>query len=556
MKKYIKKRISQITSFGMKKLFSSILIFIILFTNLVVPISVGWGEIVGLKIFKNQVIAAGMYDRNFPNSSVFSNASIYIDENQSNVDLTVIVNTGATGSNLALVRWSRVKAKGSGVSGYLFNEKETFIVKITENGTNKTGLIDVTANILSGYMDKRLSNDMPVSIKNNFYYSSIKPTGENGLTLFRPGVSYSAKLYYLSTDEKGGQIIKGAEDQNPSYYEIASGTIDTATIDQKVTGTVDEKGKEVAVGVDAKIDVAKNNSIYKMLAPIGKITHMNSAGCAEDDDTCIPNDIGKYLNIIFKLAIGICAALAVIMLIINGVKYMGDESVFGKTEAKSQMFGAIMGLLIALGAWALLNTINPALTGVGGVKIDSVNIEIVDLPDAGDGTVDPDFIKKTGSYSKNLAISTEVALAVTKLSDGWQIDKLKVTSSNNKMVITLKKGNNIFTTGLIPISYGKNKYSEVGSGKVQDGKTPKGTWKILEIRTSADGKPVFSGTGSNMGATFWLLNPTTNGERGIGIHGNKNGTISNRTAGCVLLSNSDLLALLPYIKIGIPVIIE
>lgn len=380
MKKYIKKRISQITSFGMKKLFSSILIFIILFTNLVVPISVGWGEIVGLKIFKNQVIAAGMYDRNFPNSSVFSNASIYIDENQSNVDLTVIVNTGATGSNLALVRWSRVKAEGSGTSAYLFNEKETFIVKITENGTNKTGLIDVTANILSGYMDKRLSNDMPVSIKNNFYYSSIKPTGENGLTLFRPGVSYSAKLYYLSTDEKGGQIIKGAEDQNPSYYEIASGTIDTATIDQKVTGTVDEKGKEVAVGVDAKIDVAKNNSIYKMLAPIGKITHMNSAGCAEDDDTCIPNDIGKYLNIIFKLAIGICAALAVIMLIINGVKYMGDESVFGKTEAKSQMFGAIMGLLIALGAWALLNTINPALTGKDGINISSANVEIKEPP--------------------------------------------------------------------------------------------------------------------------------------------------------------------------------
>jgi hypothetical protein len=145
--------------------------------------------------------------------------------------------------------------------------------------------------------------------------------------------------------------------------------------------------------VDAKVNVIENKSIYNMLAPIGGITRMDSSGtdptCAADPQ-CITNDIGKYLNIIFKLAIGICAALAVIMLIINGVKYMGDESIFAKTEAKSGMFGAIVGLLIALGAWALLNTINPALTGQNGLNISSANVEIDETPILSDkGSVAP-----------------------------------------------------------------------------------------------------------------------------------------------------------------------
>jgi len=58
-----------------------------------------------------------------------------------------------------------------------------------------------------------------------------------------------------------------------------------------------------------------------------------------------------------------------------------------------------------------------------------------------------------------------------------------------------------------------------------------------------------------MGPTFWLLNPTTNGERGIGFHGSKNGGL-RKTYGCIRMTNSDLLALLPYIKIGTVVKIE
>lgn len=303
--------------------------------------------------------------------------------------------------------------------------------------------------------------------------------------------------------------------------------------------------------VAAKINEIKNKSIYTMLAPIGGITCMDSSG---KDKSCISNDIGAYLNVIFKLAIGICAALAVIMLIINGVKYMGDESVFGKTEAKKQMFGSIVGLLIALGAWALLNTINPALTGQGGLNISSANI-IIDLPEAGDTTVDSNCVSGKAVYSSNLAVSPGVTSALAKLKQGWVISRFVVFAKTNRMLIELKNGSTVDNSNLISIRPGASSpgYSEVGVAEKM--KTPKGDWKILNITTPGEGGAVCNSKGSNMGASFWLLNPTKNGERGIGMHGNETGTLST-TAGCVRLANADLLALLPYVKTGLPVIIR
>ena len=106
-----------------------------------------------------------------------------------------------------------------------------------------------------------------------------------------------------------------------------------------------------------------STDVYTLLAPIGEFK-------------VAPKNIGDYFNTIFLIAIGLCGALAVIMIVIGGIQYMGDESIFGKTEAKSKITSAIFGLLIALGAYALLNTINPDLLGKGGVHIKQVSAEI------------------------------------------------------------------------------------------------------------------------------------------------------------------------------------
>jgi lipoprotein-anchoring transpeptidase ErfK/SrfK len=306
-----------------------------------------------------------------------------------------------------------------------------------------------------------------------------------------------------------------------------------------VEKTYSAPGDEV-VNLDPKKEV--DSKTYSLLAPIGKME-------------VAPDNIGDYFNTILKIAIGLCGALAVIMIVIGGVQYMGNESIFGKTEAKSRIFSAILGLLIALGAYAILNTINPDLLS-NSIDIGQVSGGIIDLPDAGDGEIDPDFAKKDYKYGTNASVSPEVTNVVNKIkNDGWSIYSFRVYPDKERMLISLVKGGVYDNTNVIDVRIGINGSSEVGQGTSGDRKTPKGTWKIISMNTPGNGIPVYNKQGSNMGASFWLLSPTVNGERGIGMHGNKTGTLS-RTYGCVRLKNSDLLALLPYVKTGTSVFIN
>ncbi|MBU0999395.1 pilin [Patescibacteria group bacterium] len=74
--------------------------------------------------------------------------------------------------------------------------------------------------------------------------------------------------------------------------------------------------------------------------------------------------LGDYLNIMIKLFIGICAVLAVIMIVMGGIEYMTTELISGKEAGKERILHAIFGLLLALSAWTLLYTINPNLLNV------------------------------------------------------------------------------------------------------------------------------------------------------------------------------------------------
>lgn len=83
-----------------------------------------------------------------------------------------------------------------------------------------------------------------------------------------------------------------------------------------------------------------------------------------------------YLNIIIKLFIGICAVLAVIMIVVGGIEYMTSELPGLKSEGKDRIIQAILGLLLALGAWTLLNTINPNLLDTSLKSLTAVEIEV------------------------------------------------------------------------------------------------------------------------------------------------------------------------------------
>lgn len=76
-----------------------------------------------------------------------------------------------------------------------------------------------------------------------------------------------------------------------------------------------------------------------------------------------PIDISTYFQLIFTFGITIAGFLAVLMIVVGGIQYMTAYGNPSKVEdAKDRIWQAILGLLLALTGWLILNTINPDLT--------------------------------------------------------------------------------------------------------------------------------------------------------------------------------------------------
>ena len=73
-------------------------------------------------------------------------------------------------------------------------------------------------------------------------------------------------------------------------------------------------------------------------------------------------DFDGYIQAIYVMFISLAALLAVVKIVIAGVKYMLTDIVPQKTQAKSDIQGALLGLVIVLGAVVILTVINPELT--------------------------------------------------------------------------------------------------------------------------------------------------------------------------------------------------
>ena len=97
---------------------------------------------------------------------------------------------------------------------------------------------------------------------------------------------------------------------------------------------------------------------YTLLAPIPIDESCNGKG---DPNEVCQTTTAKFLPGLFKLMIAIASGLAVIMLIYAGVKYISTDAFGGKEEAKGIIEDALWGLLLAMSAWLILNTINPNL---------------------------------------------------------------------------------------------------------------------------------------------------------------------------------------------------
>ncbi len=69
-------------------------------------------------------------------------------------------------------------------------------------------------------------------------------------------------------------------------------------------------------------------------------------------------NFGEYINALYRLMISIGALIAVVKIVGAGAKYMLSDIVTSKSQAIKDIRGAVLGLLIVIGAVVILNTIN------------------------------------------------------------------------------------------------------------------------------------------------------------------------------------------------------
>lgn len=69
--------------------------------------------------------------------------------------------------------------------------------------------------------------------------------------------------------------------------------------------------------------------------------------------------LGPYIANAFTLAIAIAAALAFVMITFGGITYATSDAITGKQKGRDFVTNAIYGLLLVIGAYAILYTINP-----------------------------------------------------------------------------------------------------------------------------------------------------------------------------------------------------
>ncbi len=116
-------------------------------------------------------------------------------------------------------------------------------------------------------------------------------------------------------------------------------------------------------------------SSYELINPIGNISEV------KDQDA---GGLSNFFNLLIKIAIALAGAIAVVMIIVGGIQYMGTDSVWEKGESVSRMTGAVGGIVLLLCSYLILYTINPDLVNIK-IGIKRVMEEEFEQPSTGFG---------------------------------------------------------------------------------------------------------------------------------------------------------------------------
>ena len=144
---------------------------------------------------------------------------------------------------------------------------------------------------------------------------------------------------------------------------------------------------------------------YTVLAPLPGV-----------GDTTGKTTLEKYLPAMFNIAIVLSAVFAVLMIVIGGFQYMSTDAIQGKSAGRERIKNAIFALVLVIGAWLILWTINPALL--------TLNLDISTV--APKGTLGGELSAATGNITPGYTLTAEQiainAAMVKDLKDNYGIN--------------------------------------------------------------------------------------------------------------------------------------
>jgi hypothetical protein len=122
------------------------------------------------------------------------------------------------------------------------------------------------------------------------------------------------------------------------------------------------------------------------LLAIAGIAHADGTNCTATANgfvplACVPStlklgqlygttgDLSTFINGLFGFALAVGAILAVLRLVYAGFLYMGQSDMWSrKGEARAIMGNVVLGLLLLLGIWIILNQINPDILTLSALQ--------------------------------------------------------------------------------------------------------------------------------------------------------------------------------------------
>ncbi len=253
-------------------------------------------------------------------------------------------------------------------------------------GATGGATLSVTATVLASYNEATVTltatgstTATPVKI---LYGTSSPTTGQSQSTTVS-----------IPANNSMPYPITGLTASTNYFYSIISDdpTITPPVVyipDTSFTTNPSVQGYDLGTGSSPVATCTDGADGYCLLAPIGGVTRISDA------------DLANFFDMIFKILIGLIGTLSVIMIFFGGVQYMSTDALQGKQEGRERIQNAVLGLIIALGSYAILNTINPKLLNFT-FGIDKVSIEY-----AGGDTSGPILTIGTGLFEPTGIVCT------------------------------------------------------------------------------------------------------------------------------------------------------